>query len=130
VALICHLADKPNGGPIDADAFMRALQWADYADSQAGRAYASVMRADVDAARELLRRIRRSEVADGFRLRDVYRNGWARLGDRGAAQKAADLLADFDYLRREEDRTPGRWTERYRLHPLLVAQALEFSRSR
>jgi hypothetical protein len=130
VALTCHLADKPNGGPIDADAFIRALRWADYADSHAQRAYASVMRADLDAARELLKRIRRGEIQVGFRLRDVYRNGWARLGDREAVKKAAELLCDFDYLRGEEERTPGRWTERYRIHPKLLAEALEFQRRR
>ncbi len=128
LALIRHLADKPNGGPIDSGAFMRALQWVSYAESHANRAYASVMRADLDAARELLRRIRHGEVNDGFRLRDVYRNGWARLGDREAAKKAADLLCDFDDLRSEEERTAGRWTERYRIHPKLIAEALEYSR--
>ncbi len=86
-----------------------------------------MIRADVDGARELLRRIRRGEVADGSRLRDVYRNGWARLSQPEQAKKAADLLADFDWLRREQEQTAGRWTERYRAHPELLRTAREYS---
>jgi hypothetical protein len=127
LALICHLADKPNGGPIDADALVRALGWVQYAESHARRAYASVIRADAEAARELLRRIRRGEVEDGFRLRDVYRNGWARLGQADQARKAVEMLCDFDYLKAESEQTSGRWTERYRVHPKVLAEAREFS---
>jgi putative DNA primase/helicase len=128
VALIRHLADQPNGGPVTAEALLRALRWADYAEPHARRAYASVIRADADVARELLRRIRRGEVGDGFRLRDVYRNGWTKLGQPEQAKKAADLLCDFDYLRVEREETAGRWTERYRVHPKLLAEAAEYSR--
>lgn len=126
VALICHLADKPDGGPVTAEALLRALRWADYAESHARRAYASVIHADADGARELLRRIRRGEIGDGFRLRDVYRNGWTRLADTEHAKKAADWLCDSDYVDREQDKTAGRWTERYRVHPKLLAEAAEY----
>ena len=111
------------------EALLRALRWVGYAESHARRAYASVIRADVDSARELLRRIRRGDVEDRFRLRDVYRNGWARLGDREPAQRAADLLRDFDYLRVEREETAGRRTECYRIHPKLLAEAREFLRN-
>ena len=126
VALICHLADKRDGGAVGIDALRRALQWADYAESHAKRAYASVIRADAAGARELLRRIRRGEIKDSFRLRDVYRNGWARLGQPEQAKKAAELLCDFDYLRAESEPTGGRWTERYRVHPMLLGDAAEY----
>jgi putative DNA primase/helicase len=126
VALICHLADMRDGGAVGIDALRRALQWADYAESHAKRAYASVIRADAAGARELLRRMRRGEIKDGFRLRDVYRNGWARLGQPEQAKKAAELLCDFDYLRAESEPTGGRWTERYRVHPMLLADAAEY----
>jgi hypothetical protein len=128
VALICHLADNPDGGAVTSGSLMRALDWALYAESHARRAYASVIQADADTARELLRRIRRGEVDDGFRLRDVYRNGWARLGQSDQVKKAAEQLCDHDYLRSEREQTPGRWTERYRIHPKLLAEAREYSR--
>ncbi len=117
VALICHLADQPQGGAIGRPALLRALAWAEYLDSHAGRAYASVMRPDADGARELLRRIRRQEVDSPFRARDVYRNGWSRLSDPEQVHRAVRLLCDFDYLRERSDPTGGRPTNVYTVNP-------------
>jgi putative DNA primase/helicase len=123
LALIYHLADKPNGGPVGIDALRRALGWARYGESHAQRAYASVIRADADSARELLKRIRRGDVVDGFRVRDIYVKGWAHLGKSEPVKQAVALLCEFDYLREQEEKTGGRWTSSYRIHPSLLAEA-------
>ncbi len=129
LALICHLADTPDGGPVSTDALLRALEWTRYAESHARRAYASVIRADVDGARELLKRIQKGAVSDGFRAREVYRNGWARLGQPEQVKQAAELLAEFDYLREEREETLGRWTSRYFINPRVLAEAREYFRT-
>jgi putative DNA primase/helicase len=117
LALICHLADQPQGGAIRRPALLRALAWTEYLDSHAGRAYASVMRTDAEGARDLLKRIRRREVDSPFRARDVYRNGWSRLSDPEQVHRAVRLLCDFDYLRERSDPTGGRPTSVYTVNP-------------
>lgn len=117
LALICHLADHPDGGQIGQTALLRALAWAEYLDSHAQRAYASVMRTDADGARELLKRLQRHELPSPFRVRDVYRNGWTRLGDPDQARRAVRKLVDFDHLREEPEQTLGRHTFVYHVNP-------------
>ena len=113
-----HLADNPNGGAVGADALLRAMVWVEYLESYAKRAHGSVSRADFASARELLRRIQAGEVLDHFRARDIYIKGWSRLATPEQAHRAARTLADFDYLREnDEQRTGGRPTMSYDVNP-------------
>lgn len=111
LALLIHLADD-GGASIGETALLKSLAWAEYLEAHARRAYASVTQAQAEGARALLRKIRRGDVVDdaGARLdlfagRDVYRKGWAYLGNPDAVRDAARLLCDFDYLR--EESTPS-----------------------
>lgn len=116
LALICHLVDGGNGRVGDG-AMLRALAWAQYLESHAKRAYASVEQLRVETARELLRRIERGDVPDPFSLRDVYLKGWSRLATPEATRQAADLLADLDWLRNETVPTTGRPKTIYHVNP-------------
>lgn len=117
VALVCHLADNANGGRIDSASLLRALGWAEYADSHARRAYASVAQPEIAGARELLRRIRAGAVPPTFRVRDVYLKGWTRLSKPEQAHQAARLLADLDYLSEHSEPTGGRSAISYLVNP-------------
>lgn len=108
LALLIHLADNPAGGAIGETALLKSLAWAEYLESHAKRAYASVTQADVEGARALLHRIRRREVSNPFVPRDVYLKHWACLSKPEEAHEAVRLLADLDYLRKEEQATGGR----------------------
>src|SRR5205814_9042410 len=92
LALVCHLADNPNGGRIGSSALLRAQAWAEYLESHAKRAYASVSHADLGGARELLRRIRSGHLLDEFRVRDIYIKGWSRLSTPDQAHRAVRTL--------------------------------------
>src|SRR5262249_7544016 len=81
LALLCHIANGYTG-PVGETAVLRALSWAEYLDSHARRAYASVMHADVKAAQSILDKLRRGEIPQTFVARDIYRQGWAHLDDR------------------------------------------------
>lgn len=107
LALLIHLADDP-AGAIGETALLKALAWADYLESHARRAYASVTQAEVEGARVLLQRIRRGEVSSPFAPRDVYLKHWACLSKPEEVHEAVRLLADLDYLRIEEQATGGR----------------------
>jgi len=98
LALVLHLADV-EGGPISGDAVLQALAWAEYLETHARRAYASVAKVDHAAARALLVKIRSRALPDRFTLREVYRSGWTYLGTLDAARQAVGSLVEFDYLR-------------------------------
>lgn len=107
LALLIHLAGD-SGATVGETALLKALAWAEYLESHARRAYASVTQAEAEGARALLNRIRRGEVPDPFTPRDVYLKHWACLSKPEEVHEAARLLADLDYLRKEEQATGGR----------------------
>ena len=122
LALLGHLADSPSGGAVTLPALLRACAWAEYLESHARRVYGAQTLGEIEAARELLRRLRRGDLPQPFVLRDVYRPCW-RLLDRDGAAAAVQLLMDHDWLRAErDDATGGRPSMRYRAHPLALTE--------
>jgi hypothetical protein len=91
LALLIHLADGGKGA-ITLDAVTRALAWSEFLESHARRLYASLGQAHIEAARSLLKRLRRKDLVAPFTLREVYRRGWAHLTDVEAAKAAVDIL--------------------------------------
>ncbi len=116
LALLIHLADQA-GGAVGEVALLKALAWAEYLESHARRAYASVAQAEAESARALLARIRRGDVPDPFGPRDVYLKHWAYLANPEEVHHAVRLLADLDYLREERQDTGGRPKVSYRINP-------------
>lgn len=116
LALLIHLAES-EGGPIGEAALLKALAWAEYLESHARRAYASVTQAEAEGARALLHRIRRNEVPDLFGAREIYLKHWAYLSNPEEAREAIRLLCDLDYLREERLDTGGRPSTQYRINP-------------
>jgi putative DNA primase/helicase len=120
LALMIHLADSRNRPAIPRIALRQAFAWAEYLDSHARRAYASVIQADLVGARELLRRIRSGDVQSGFRVRDVYVKGWTRLTTSEQTRAAVSVLSEFDYVREIPDSASvrgGRPTTGYAINP-------------
>lgn len=121
LALLCHLADQPHGGPVTLAAMLRAADWCEYLEAHARRLYALGMGADYSAAHALAARIRRGDVPDGSTPRDIYRAGWANL-DKAAAYRALEALEDCGWLRLEEvptGKVGGRPSLIVRLNPKL-----------
>ena len=116
LALLIHLADRADGA-VGEVALLKALAWAEYLESHARRAYASVTQAEAESARALLARIWRGDVPDPFGPRDVYHKHWAYLASPEDVHQAVRLLADLDYLREERQDTGGRPKVSYRVNP-------------
>ena len=123
LALLFHLADEPDGGPVTESALLRALDWAKYLESHARRIYGSIALASLGAAHRLAAKIRDGAVNDGFTLRDVYRNGWSGLTDRKQVAAAVDVLTDHGWLQVEEIPTDGRPATVYRINPRIRKRA-------
>ncbi len=122
LALLCHLADEPHGGPVTLAAMLRAADWCEYLEAHARRLYAHGIGADYAAAHALAARIKRGEVKDGATPREVYRNHWAGL-DKDAVARALDVLEGCGWLRLAELPTAGRPSLVIRLSPNLEAKS-------
>lgn len=124
LALVIALADSES--TVSAAALVKALAWAEYLHSHAGRAYAAGTRPATEGAAALLAKIRAGAVTDGFSPRDVYLKGWAHLGTPEEAHAAARMLCDLHHLRRVEHRPGtggGRPAITYQINPKTVGGA-------
>ena len=123
LALLSHLA-AGGTGEVSARAVLRALAWSEFLESHARRLYASLGQSHIDAARSLLNRIKRRDLASPFKLREVYRRGWAHLSDLESARAAAEVLESKGYLRGrllEGGDAGGRPTVEYHVNPAIRA---------
>lgn len=122
LALIDHLASGGRAS-IAVASMTRALDLADYLEAHGRRVYSVAARANIEAARTLLTRLRKSGLLPVFRARDVYRKCWAGLSTPEDADAALRVLVDFDWLSESSVHTNGRPTREYRAHPTLMAGA-------
>jgi putative DNA primase/helicase len=109
LALLIHLANRDTG-PVSLTALEKACLWAIYLEEHARRIYSAVLRPDAAAARELAKHLERSELAERFTLREIYRRGWAGIGSKEDAEAATEILCDLGWIRAVPDtgRTSGR----------------------
>lgn len=128
LALVFALIDTPDsGGLIHEPELLRALSWCDYLRSHATRLYAAAVMPETTDAMTLLSRIKAGKlvdkdgvILDTFKPRQVALKHWAGLGTPEAVRKAADVLTDYDWLRRDvvqAGAAGGRPSERYILNP-------------
>ena len=72
LALVNHLSNPRGGGPIPEAVLHSALRFAGYLASHARRIYASGEAGDTaEAARAILEKIRKGDLLDGFKLREI-----------------------------------------------------------
>jgi putative DNA primase/helicase len=130
LALVFALIDTPDsGGVIGERELVRALSWGDYLRPHANRLYAAAVMPETTDAATLLARIKNGKlmdrdgvILDSFTPRQVAVKHWAGLATPDAVRKAADVLAEFDYLRRDvmQSNDPlgrGRPSDRYLINP-------------
>jgi putative DNA primase/helicase len=133
LALIFALIDTPDsGGIVHETELVRALAMSDYLRSHANRLYAAAVIPETTNAATLLTKIKSGKLADrdgvlpdSFTPRQVALKHWAGLATPDAVRKAADALADFDYLRRDvvQSTDPfgrGRPSGRYLINPAVI----------
>jgi len=133
LALIFALVDTPDGGgEIREPELLRALAWGQYLRTHANRLYAAAVAPETTNAATLLNKLKAKAQGGpdalsfpSFTLRQIVQKGWAGLGDTEAVRKAADLLVDYGWLRREivrstDEQGRGRTSERFVVHPALL----------
>jgi putative DNA primase/helicase len=118
LALIFALVDTPDsGGVIGETELTRAIAFADYLRSHAERLYSAAVRPQIADAALLLKKIRSGTLGTEFTPRVVAQKGWTGLHTSDAVRKAADVLAEYDWVRRNVQDTGGRPSERYLINP-------------
>ena len=123
LALIMALAENPNATSIPIAAFRRAENLLMFYREHTKRIYGVVTRYDLASAYELLDRIKKGQLPDGFNSRDdIQRKEWEGLRSSGEIEAAIDLLVKHGRLRVIEISTNGRPKRTVRIHPDLVRQ--------
>lgn len=103
---------------ITLDTLKSCLIWVEYLESHALRIYGSGSNAIPQAALELLRHIKKKDIAEPFSVRDVYyRHHWSGLSTSNEVEEALDYLIDKGYLRCAKVETNGRPSQKYWVHP-------------
>lgn len=123
LALLCHIANDATG-PVSGDAVQMAMQWADYLESHARRAYGALSLDNVSAARSIWRRVIRSDLPQPFTARDIQRKGWSGLAQRERVEGGLKALCEADWLACNTPETGpggGRPSKLYRPNPKALA---------
>ena len=131
LALIFALIDTPDSGNvIHENELIRALAWGDYLRPHAERLYAAAVIPETAGARALLAKLKSGKltdrdgvIADSFTPRQIAVKGWAGLTTPDAVRKAADVLADYDHVRRDVVQggaAGGRPSDRYIINPTVL----------
>lgn len=123
LALVFAMVDTPDSGGIIGKAeLIRALAWGDYLRSHANRLYSAAVMPETAGAASLLKKIKAGHLGKEFTPRQAAQKCWAGLNTSEAVRKAADVLADYDWLRREVQHTGGRPSERYLVNPTALVR--------
>jgi len=123
LALIVALAENPAASNISLSAYEKAEELLIFYKHHANRVYNAVARYDVMSAYELLDRIKRGQLHDGFNTRDdIQRKEWPKLRSSGEIEAALELLERYGYVKLVEEQTGGRPKRLVRIHPELLRQ--------
>lgn len=120
LALIFHLVTVADGtatGPVSETAALMAAAWCDYLESHAGRIYGGANMPGMEAAREIVKHIRRGAIQDGCKPKDIYRNQWSRLATPDEVKTGLEVLEEYEWLTVEKITTGGRPSEIITLNP-------------
>lgn len=123
LALLMQLVENPDANSISYSAYTRAEGLLLFFREHAQRIYGVVRKYDLASAYELVARIKKGQIPNGFNARDdVQRKEWDGLRTGGEIEAAVDLLVRHGYLRAEELQTNGRNKRIIQIHPELMPQ--------
>ena len=130
LALVFAVIDTPDSNFVIGEReLIRALAWGDYLRSHANRLYSAAVMPETTGAVSLLKKIRAGALGSDFTPRMAAQKCWAGLNTPDAVRKAAEVLADYDWLRRDVQSSGdamgrGRPSERYQVNPAALRQAV------
>jgi putative DNA primase/helicase len=120
LALINHLCDSQEGGPVSRKALARALAFSGYLEGHARRVYRSGGEGELAAAKAILAHVKAGNLKDGFTARDVHQRAWSHLTEREQVGAGLELLVELGHLAEVavlSGPQGGRPTKTYRINP-------------
>ena len=101
LSLIFALIDTPDSNyTIHQPELIRAIAWYDYLRSHACRLYSAAVMPEISGATSLLKKIKSGVLSSEFTPRVVAQKCWAELNTPEAVRKAAEILVEYDWLRK------------------------------
>lgn len=123
LALVFALAENPAATQINMQSFRRANKFLIFLLEHAKRIYAVESRGDIIGAHDLLARIRKGQLKDGFSVRDdIQRREWEGLRTAGEIEGALVILKEHGYIREVVTQTAGRPARTFAIHPSMSAK--------
>ncbi len=123
MAFISHvIAAVTDGltGPVASEHAVRGVQWCEYLEKHARRAYAIGSDQDIEPALALAEKIKTGSLPSPFTSREVYRHHWSNLDDPRLVGCAIAVLTDHDWLSITETKQErGAPREDVHIHPSL-----------
>lgn len=104
---------------IDGDSVKLAIDWCHFLESHAKKAYGEHLEPTKSAARNLLKKIKKKQIKDFDRPRDLYRKRWKGLSTSDEMDSALEMLEKLGWLRVEAINSDGKAIDVIRLHPSL-----------
>ncbi|MEZ0538945.1 YfjI family protein [Fibrella arboris] len=83
---------------VTIEAAQMAVKWCDYLMSHARRIYGLLITANIESAKELIYHLKKGDLKDGFKARDVYRKQWMYLTTSEQAEAALSQLVTHHYI--------------------------------
>jgi len=103
---------------------VRGVQWCEYLEKHARRAYAIGSDQDIEPALALMEKIKARSLPSPFTSRDVYRRHWSNLDDPRLVGCAIAVLEDHNWLTIVETKQErGAPREDVHIHPSLPRKA-------
>ncbi|RIV27037.1 DUF3987 domain-containing protein [Fibrisoma montanum] len=87
---------------VSVEATQMSIDWCEYLMSHARRIYGLLDTVTIESARELLRHLKRGDLQDGFKVRDVARMRWKYLTSTDQVEAAVLELTSRHYLSEEQ----------------------------
>ena len=101
---------------------LKAISYTEVLISHARRVFALGENQIYALAQVLIGKIKKGELAPGFKARNVMRKQWSGLRSKETVQDVLKLLSDYGYLRELETSGEGRPTTLYFIHPSLIKE--------
>lgn len=121
LSLLFWLLEKSsnlNGdGAVSLQSATKAIEWCDFLEKHAQKAYSIAQNAKTIAAKRLAQCIEKGMLTDGMTVRSIYRNQWATLKTPQIVEGALETLEELGWLRVVSAIVPGGRTRQIELHP-------------
>ena len=95
-------------------------QMCEYLESHALRIYSGGSAPGMESAKEIIRRIKKGDIKDGFTIREIWRPQWSRLTTSEEVHAGLGILELYDWLTVKTVKTGGRSTQSVSLNPRII----------